>query len=123
MILHGLAEVNTLRGYDLWSLMKKAERAGIKSVFNACYERAKELNRREYGSWEEAKQKLDLQNFPEWERENKTSTARLLGYYCEIKQEVNEVGDIKSQYMVVVNQKTNSCYIKWFINNGEVTFR
>lgn len=112
----------TLSGYKLWSVMKWAERMGKKDVFNTCYERARELTKREYGRWEEAKGKLDSQNFPQWEKVTKTLTARLLGYLTEIHQEVDDANNIVSQYMVVINHKTNGCYLRWFVKNGEVLF-
>ena len=113
---------STLSGYKLWSVMKWAEKMGKRDVFDACYARAKSLNRHEYGRWEEAKSVFESLQFPFWGKETKTHVENTLGYFTEFYQEMNDKNEIKTKYMVLINQKTNSCVLRWFIRNGEVSF-
>jgi len=122
MILKGLEEIKTMSGYKLWDVMRKSQKAGMMNVFNACYERAKKLNNRTYGRWEEAKAHFEMQTFPQWEAQNKTQVTQILGYHFEIHMEVDETQTIRNHYMSLINPKTNSCVLKWMVKNKEVAF-
>lgn len=118
-----LAKVKTMSGYPLNSLMRKAENRN-REIFNACFERAKELNASRLGDWNEAVKRFLAMSFPSWKPQigNQIQQIELEGYTCDISQTTAGNGTIVSQSMALINHKTNSCLVNYFVKNKEVSF-
>jgi hypothetical protein len=102
--------------YTYWRLLQKKINEGIgldnsKRYFKLCLDRIKELGSKRFGSWEEAKVNLDHLILP-INLFKSTTLEPILGYSCEY------VSNPKMKFVVIMNGKTNSCYIR---NLGEVT--
>lgn len=125
MTLQECEHVKDLFGYKLWKVMKWAEAKGKKDVFQACYERAKELNHRDYGDWGEAKSEFMRMPFPSVREDDKYfyQTTRVLGYLVSFSQQMDDEMTIKSKSMAIYNQKTNSCAYRMLVANKEVLFQ
>ena len=125
MTLVECEHVKSLFGYKLWKVMKWAEAKGKMDVFKTCYQRAKELNHRDYGDWNEAKSQFMTMNFPTVKKDDKYfyQTTRLLGYLVSFSQEMDDEMTIKSKSMAIYNQKTNDCIYRMLVANKEVLFQ
>lgn len=118
-----LEKVKDLSGYQLFKAIKWASTHNPQ-VFQACYERAKELVNRNVGDWNVAKVKFNSMQFPTWKIESgyKSQTVLVDGYNCDIVQDVDDRNNVKTKNMVLINHLTNSCVIDWHVRNKEVSF-
>lgn len=118
-----IEKVKTMSGYQLFKAIKWASTHNPQ-VFQACYERAKQLKNRHEGNWEEAKNKFQAMQFPTWKVESgyKSQTVEVDGYNCDIVQDVDDRLNVKTKNMVLMNHLTNSCIINWHVRNKEISF-
>lgn len=118
-----LAKVKTMSGYPLNSLMRQAEKRN-REIFDSCFERAKELNASKLGNWEDAVKRFLAMSFPSWKPVTgyQVQQVEVEGYTCDISQTTASNGTIVSQSMALINHKTNSCLVNYFVKNKEVSF-
>jgi len=124
-----MEKIRTATGSQLYKFMRTIEskiksgdkNPNLKEYWNACYDRAIELNKNKYGDWLDACRKLDLvaepniQNKFDNDRMN-IDLASINGYPCQYTKE--KIGKQFKSALMITNGKKNVMYLR---NFGEVT--
>ncbi len=118
-----LKKISQMRGRELFNAMKWAYDHNHAEAISALKARAKEINNTRFGIWEKAVYNVDTMNFPNIPTgENRLVLEPIQGYPCEAYIYYKPNGTVSSSFISLINGKTNDAYVRYFIQNGEVSF-